>query len=84
MKDPAEKERWLDQPRNTDRLFRGLVVTCVLLVVIELIWHRHAEFDWEGWPGFYAVFGFVAFFTIVILGKHLRPFLKREEDYYDR
>ena len=29
-------------------------------------------------------FGFTAFFTIVILGKHLRRFLKREEDYYDR
>ena len=84
MKDPAHEQRWLDRPRNLDRLTWSLVAICALLVAIELFAHRHAEFDWEGWPGFYAVVGFVAFFTIVMLGKHLRRFLKREEDYYDR
>ena len=82
-----EKKRWLDEPKNVDKLWRLLCGICGLLVVIELIMNRHAHSEdaaWEGWPAFYGVFGFVAFFLIVIAGKHLRKLLMRPEDYYDR
>ena len=37
----------------------------------------------EGWPGFYAIFGFVAFAGIVLLGKQLRRVIRRDDDYYN-
>ena len=79
-----ERKYWLDEPRNVTRLYVALLVVCALLVVTDLILHRHADFSWEGLPGFYGAFGFVAFFGIVMAGKHLRKLLKRPEDYYDR
>ena len=88
-----EKKYWLDQRRNIDRLFWGLVIVCVLLGLADLVWYvldavhvvhyRHAYFGWDGLPNFYGLFGFAAFWCIVIIGKHLRRFLWRPEDYYD-
>jgi hypothetical protein len=73
----------LDEPRNRDRLFWGLCAVCGLLLVAELLVHRHPHFGWEAVPFFHAAFGFVAFWCIVIAGKHLRKVLMRDEDYYD-
>jgi len=78
-----EQKRWLDQRRNIDRLYWGLIVVCVLLGVVDLLIHRHAAFTWEGFPNFYGFFGFAAFWCIVIIGKNLRRVLWRPEDYYD-
>ena len=66
-----------------DMIFRLLLALCILLVVLELVVHRHSTFAWEGWLGFYAVWGFVSLFGVVIIGKQLRRFIKRREDYYD-
>ena len=63
-------------------LFWALVVGGLLLA--ELLVERHPHFGWDGVPGFYGVFGFVAFYALVLAGKHLRKILMREEDYYDR
>lgn len=80
----GERRSWLDEPKNVDRIFWALVAVCAALVVIDPFLHRHTHYDWEGWPGFYGVFGFAAFWCIVIAGKHLRKILMRDEDYYDR
>ena len=77
------RKRWLDEPRNVDRLFYGLVALCALLGLADLVAHRHAIAAWEGLPNFHGFFGFVAFWCIVIAGKHLRKLLWRPEDYYD-
>jgi len=66
-----------------DMIFRLLLALCILLVVLELVVHRHSIFPWEGWLGFYAVWGFISLFGVVIIGKQLRRFIKRREDYYD-
>ena len=66
-----------------DMIFRLLLALCILLAVLELVVHRHSTFAWEGWLGFYAVWGFVSLFGVVIIGKQLRRFIKRREDYYD-
>ena len=79
-----ERKRWLDEPKNVNKLFWGLVVVCALLFVVDFFLHRHAHFGFDGWRGFYGVVGFLAFFLIVLTGKPLRKLLKREEDYYDR
>ena len=78
-----EKKYWLDDRRNIDRLFWGLVVVCVVLGLADLVVHRHTYFGFDGWFNFYGFFGFAAFWCIVIIGKHLRRFLWRPEDYYD-
>ena len=64
-------------------VFGWLAAVCTALVVLEWFVHRHATYPWEGWPGFYAIFGFVAFAGIVLLGKQLRRVIRRDDDYYD-
>ena len=78
-----EKTYWLDRPGSANRLYWGLVAVCVVLGSADLLVHRHAYSTWEGFPNFYGFFGFAAFWCIVIIGKHLRRFLWRPEDYYD-
>lgn len=78
-----ERKRWLDEPRNVKRLFVGLAVACGLLIAAEPFVHRHAIFEWEGWFGFHAIFGFVAYSALVLSATQLRKLLKRREDYYD-
>ena len=74
---------WLDDPRNVNRLYWGLVVVCILLGLADLFVHRHVQFSWESFPNFYGFFGFAAFWCVVIAGKNLRKILWRPEDYYD-
>ena len=64
-------------------IFRLLVALCALLVILEIVMSRHPMFGWEGWYGFYAIWGFVSSVGIVLLGKQLRRFVSRREDYYD-
>jgi len=70
-----EKKYWLDDTRNVNRLYWGLVVVCVLLGVADLFVHRHVHFSWESFPNFYGFFGFAAFWCVVIAGKNLRKIL---------
>ncbi len=86
--DSGDSGHWLDERKNIDRIFWGLVGTCAILVVLQIVVDRfvdpHAEFDLQTWPGFYGVFGYVAFLGIVLAGKYLRKLVMREEDYYVR
>ncbi len=64
-----EKKSWLDERRNVDRIYWGLVVICVALGIADFFAHRHVYFGWDGWFNFYGFFGFAAFWCIVIAGK---------------
>lgn len=75
-------ESWVE--RNGRLIIRALVGICAVLLVAELFYAPHAYFGIDGWPGFYAVFGFAAFVFIVQAGKALRRLIMRDEDYYDR
>ena len=74
---------WLDDPVNVKKVFLGLCVVCALAAAAEFVVHRHPHFSWEGFTLFYCLFGFTAFWCLVIAGKHLRKFMWRPEDYYD-
>ena len=84
-----EKKYFFDKPENLKRFFRIFYGIIAFLVILDvafplLFGHKHADFAWESWPGFYAVFGFVAFVILVFGAKYiLRPLAKRREDYYD-
>ncbi|MBH53288.1 MAG: hypothetical protein CMI18_02955 [Opitutaceae bacterium] len=66
-----------------------LFIICGILFILDLLFFseffdKHAYFEWENWPGFYAVYGFVACVLLVLVSKYiLRPLVMRDEDYYD-
>ena len=74
------KER---EGHKKEMIFRLLLALCILLVILEIVVSRHPIFSWEAWFGFYGIWGFVSLFGIVLLGKQLRRFVGRREDYYD-
>jgi hypothetical protein len=56
----------------------------LLLVIADLIVHRHDAVAFAQWFGFYAAYGFFACVALVLTAKAMRRVLKRPEDYYDR
>ena len=83
MAEPEQKPHLFDKPRNVSLLIRSLYAICILLFILDFILQRHINHSWENLPGFYAIFGFVAYVTIVLTAKQLQKILKRKEDYYD-
>lgn len=83
MNNNNHKDYWLDQAKNVNKLVYVLYTVCALLLLVDFIYHKHVHFDFEGWIGFYAWFGFLAYTFIVISAKLFRKIVKRQEDYYD-
>lgn len=79
-----KKSYWLDQSRNINRIVYLLWAVCAGLVAAEFFYDKHPYFGWDGWFGFYALFGFTAYCFIVLSAKALRRVIKRDEDYYDQ
>jgi uncharacterized membrane protein len=79
-----DQTRWLDHPRNVDKIVWALVGVCAVLVAFELAADRYGPFAVEHVFGFYAIFGFVASLVVVMVTRLLRPLVARREDYYDR
>ena len=75
------------RPQPGPKVRRGLVIfyiICALLVLLDLTGLRHGESDFDGWWGFYAVYGFIACAILVITATWLRKLIMRGEDYYRR
>lgn len=84
---PTERRHLFDDPRNVRRLIVVFLVCCAVLLLLDLVAHRHASFsggelEVETWFGFYAFYGFVACVLLVLLAKEMRRVLQRPEDYY--
>lgn len=79
----GEKKYWLDDRRNVDKVFWGLCWACALLMLPDFFIHKHANFSWEAWLGFYGIYGFLSCFGLVLVAKQIRKILKRREKYYD-
>lgn len=80
----ADRTYWLDRSENVTKLFRGLCAVGAVLVLADLVLHRHDAVGFAGWFGFYAAYGFFACVALVLAAKGMRRVLKRPEDYYDR
>jgi hypothetical protein len=80
----SKKQHLFDNPRNVRLLVRGLVICCVILFGLDFVLHRHVEHPWESFPGFYAIYGFIACVILVLIARELRKLVMRDEDYYDR
>lgn len=83
MQDADGKQYLFDKPRNVTRLLRGFYAVCIVLLVMDLVLHRHVIHAWENLPGFYALFGFVACVVLVLAATQMRKVVMRKEDYYD-
>jgi hypothetical protein len=79
-----EKIWWLDRSENVTKLYRAVWAVGLALVGLDLVIHRHAETPFDGWFGFYGVYGFVACVSLVVAAKGLRRIVMRPEDYYER
>ncbi len=76
---------WLERPRNIRKMIIALVVICAALALADLFYSNpHSHFQIETTFAFQAWFGFVSFVVIVFLGRLLRLFVSRPEDYYER
>ncbi|MCG6957500.1 MAG: hypothetical protein LJF04_16035 [Gemmatimonadetes bacterium] len=83
MKDPDEPPRIWDKKQNVARLLNALYALCAVLVVLDLVVHRHTEHPWEHVVAFYPLYGFVGIVILVLAAKGLRRLVMRPEDYYD-
>ena len=81
--DRPERQYWLDNRRNVDKIFYGLVLICAGLFLADFFYHKHVNFKFENWFGFFAWYSFVYCIVLVLLAKQMRKLLKRGEDYYD-
>jgi hypothetical protein len=79
-----DQPRWLDEPRNVTRLYRGLWVVGLLLLAADLVVHRHEDVGFAELFGFYGFYGFGACVALVLAAKLLRRVVMRPENYYER
>ena len=90
MKDAGhDTGRWLDKKENVDKLWRGLVIACGVLVALDVLalaslWHKHVSFFLEGLLGFYPLWGFTGIVLLIVLARKLRQLVMRRENYYER
>jgi anaerobic C4-dicarboxylate transporter len=80
----TEKSYFFDKPDNVKRLLRGFYVSCVVLLLLDLVIHRHVMHSWENLLGFYPLYGFVGCVILVLIARWMRTFLMRDEDYYEK
>tara|TARA_B100000674_G_scaffold469250_1_gene455901 strand:- start:332 stop:577 length:246 start_codon:yes stop_codon:yes gene_type:complete len=79
----SKKHIW-DNENTVKTFLKTFYVSCALLILVDFVIHRHGHISVEEWPGFYAVYGFIACVLLVFIAKHiLRPLVMKEEDYYD-
>ena len=78
-----ERKHFFDDPGNVKKVLRVFYVVCALLLLADVVYHRHVVHAWEGVWGFYAGYGFVACVLLVLIAKEMRKLLMRREDYYD-
>lgn len=68
--------------------FRSLMAVLAaggaLLIALEFILVRRAYVGLESLPGFFGVFGFLAFGLAVLSGWPLGRLMRRPEDYYEK
>ena len=80
-----KRERTIfDKPANPRVLLIGFYAALGLLLVIDFFIHKHPSFAWEGYPNFFAAYGFVSCVLLVYVAKGLRRLVRRDENYYER
>lgn len=83
---PDEKPGWADT-KGFRNIFLGVLIVASVLAAlagfVPAFQKDHPHFEAEGFPVFFAIYGFLAFMFIVLAGQHLRKLVGRKEDYYE-
>lgn len=69
--------------RHKQLLVQIMLWLAGVLLLVDVFYHKHGHFDFEGWFGFYAGFGLLAAVVLVLLARFLHRWVGRDEDYYD-
>lgn len=77
------RKYWLDDPKNVDKIYWGVILVCAALFLADALYEKHPQFAIEKVFGFYGLYGFVACVGLVLAAKELRRWLMRDEDYYE-
>ena len=87
---PAERdghneksEWWLDRPSSISLIIKILIAGCVLSVLADFFYHKHADYVFQKWIAFDAIFGFLSYVGLITAAKLFRKIVMRDEDYYD-
>lgn len=75
---------FFDHPKVRRALWILLYAVCGVSILPDFFTHRHPHFGFDGFVGFYAVFGFAACAVLILLAKVIGKVLKVKEDYYDQ
>jgi hypothetical protein len=76
-------DHWLVRPRTIRTLWIVFCIVLALTLLAQVFIVIKSSFDMDGWPGFAAVFGFLACLALVLVARGLGLLLKRRDDYYD-
>ena len=83
-KNTDSKEYWLDNKKNVNKIWYGLVSICIISVLADFFYHKHVTHPVEDLiVGMYAWYSFIVCVFLVLSAKLLRKILMRSEDYYD-
>ena len=80
----AASHSWLNDRRIAHRIYWVVIAVCALLFLADAFYNKHTIFEFEGWFGFFGLFGFSVSFALVLAAREMRKILMRDEDYYDR
>ncbi len=83
-----EKLEKLEKPENIAKMKKYCYIFMGLLLIIDVVYrfvgHPHIHFWGDKIPGFYALYGFIACYLILVVSKWIgQVWLLRSEDYYD-
>ena len=76
------KAAWLSARWFKYLLWVLLGVWLAASLLLEMVFHRHGHFSFEGFFGFWAIYGFFGCLILCMLAKILRLIVKRPRDYY--
>jgi hypothetical protein len=74
---------WFYKRKNIKLVLYAFYAICTVLLLSDLLYHRHAAHPWESLFGFHAFYGLVACIILVLVAKEMRKVLMRAEDYYE-
>ena len=81
-KNTDSKEYWLDNKKNVNKIWYGLVSICIISVLADFFYHKHVTHPVEDLiVGMHGWYSFIVCVFLVLCAKLLRKILMRLEDY---
>ncbi len=73
---------WLTRASTLRVIWIVFALVLAGTLMTEFFIQRDPHFDLEAWPGFNALYGFLACVAMILVAKGIGKLLKRPESYY--